>query len=84
MPIDNNLPKNEKKKKDLQKDNAVIALGKILKYHESELGIDAENILDIWINNMPITKDEDEGKVNNQFFIGYFDERPKENAWKWK
>ena len=44
-------------------------MGKILKYHESELGTDAENILDMWINNMPITQDEDEGKINNQFLL---------------
>ena len=69
MPIDANLPKNEKKEKRFAKDNAVSALGKILKYHESELGGDAENILDMWINNMPITQDEDEGKINNQFLL---------------
>ena len=69
MPIDSNLPKNEKKEKRFAKDNAVSALGKILKYHESELGTDAENILDMWINNMPITQDEDEGKINNQFLL---------------
>lgn len=69
MPIDNNLPKNEKKEKRFAKDNAVSALGKILKYHESELGSDYENILDMWINNMPITQDEDEGKINNQFLL---------------
>ena len=69
MPIDANLPKNEKKEKRFAKDNAVSALGKILKYHESELGTDADNILDLWINNMPITQDEDEGKINNQFLL---------------
>ena len=69
MPIDANLPKNEKKEKRFAKDNAVSALGKILKYHESELGADAENTLDMWINNMPITQDEDEGKINNQFLL---------------
>ena len=44
-------------------------MGIILKYHESELCADAENILDMWINNMPITQDEDEGKINNQFLL---------------
>ena len=69
LPIDKNLAKNDKKTKQFAKDSAVCALGKIIKYHEKELGQDFEKILDIWINGMPITQDEEEGKVNNQFLL---------------
>jgi len=69
IPIDDNLSKDEKKNKRFAKDNAVSALGKILKYQEKELGEKYGNIFDIWINNMPITQDEDEGKINNKFLL---------------
>ena len=69
FPIDENLPKDDKKTKRFAKDNAVSALGKILKYQGKELGEDYEKIFDIWINNMPITQDEDEGKISNQFLL---------------
>ena len=69
LPIDKNLPKNDKHDKHYAKDSAVCALGKILKYHESELGADFDNFLNIWINSMPITQDEEEGKNNNQFLL---------------
>ena len=69
MPIDKNLPKNEKNDKQYAKDTAVSALGKILKYHESEMGPDFDNFLNIWINSMPIKQDEEEGKNNIEFLL---------------
>ncbi len=69
LPIDKNLPKNDKKAKQYARDNAVSALGKTLKYHEKELGADYDKVLDLWINGMPITQDEEEGKINNQFLL---------------
>ena len=69
LSIDKNLPKNDKKAKQYARDNAVSALGKTLKYHEKELGADYDKVLDLWINGMPITQDEEEGKINNQFLL---------------
>ena len=69
LPINKNLPKADKKAKQYAKDNAVSALGKILKYHRTELGADYDKVLDLWINGMPISQDEEEGKINNQFLL---------------
>ena len=69
LPINKDLPKNEKNNKQFAKDSAVGALGKILKYHENELGLDYDNCLNIWINSMPITQDEEEGRFCNEFLL---------------
>ena len=69
LPIDKNLPKEDKNTKEFAKDNGVSALGKILKYHGNELGSDYEQIFDIWINNLPIKQDDGEGLFNNQFLM---------------
>ena len=69
LPINKDLPKNEKNDKQFAKDSAVSALGKILKYHEAELGPDYDNCLNIWINSMPINQDEEEGKFCYQFLL---------------
>ena len=71
LPIDKNLPKNEKKTKQYARDNAVSALGKILKYKRNELESngDYDKFLDIWINSLPITEDEEEGKICIQFLL---------------
>ena len=69
LPIDQNLSKDEKNSKQFAKDNGVSALGKVLKYQEKELGSDYENIFNIWINNMPIKQDDEEGLINNQFLM---------------
>ena len=69
IPIDKQLPKNEQNDLKFARDNAVSALGKILKYHQNELGPDYDNFLDIWINAMPITQDDKEGKFNNEFLL---------------
>ena len=47
LPIDKNLSKDDKSTKQFAKDNAVSALGKIIKYHEKELGSDYENIFNL-------------------------------------
>ena len=69
IPIDKNLPEIEKNNKQYARDSAICALGKILKYRESELGPDFDNFLNIWIDSMPIKQDEEEGKNNNQFLL---------------
>ena len=45
------------------------ALGKILKYQGQALGSDYENIFNIWLNNLPIKQDDEEGLINNQFLM---------------
>ena len=69
IPIDKQLPKADKQSKQYAKDNAVSALGKILKYQENVLGSDYDTFLNIWINAMPITQDEEEGKNTNEFLL---------------
>ena len=69
MPIDKNLSKDEKNAKQFAKDNGVSALGKILKYQGQALGSDYENVFNLWINNLPIKQDDEEGLINNQFLM---------------
>ena len=52
------------------------ALGKIIKYHEKELGSDYENIFNIWLNNLPIKQDDEEGILNNQFLMDMLIKQP--------
>ena len=68
IPIDKNLSKNDKETMKFARDNAVSALGKIIKYQGK--GIDElDNLLDLWVNSLPITKDDEEGLINNQFLM---------------
>ena len=76
LPIDKNLTKDEKTKKQFAKDNGVSALGKVLKYQGQILGNDYEKVFDIWINNMPIKQDEEEGLINNQFLMDLLMKEP--------
>ena len=69
LPIDKNLSKDEKSTKQFAKDNGVSALGKILKHQGQTLGSDYENIFNIWLNNLPIKQDDEEGLINNQFLM---------------
>ena len=67
---------DDKNTKQFAKDNAVSALGKIIKYHEKELGSDYENIFNIWLNNLPIKQDDEEGILNNQFLMDMLIKQP--------
>jgi hypothetical protein len=69
IKIDENSSKDEKKTKKYARDNGVSAVGKILKYHKNELGNEYQNIMDFWINSLPINEDNEEGKICNQFLI---------------
>ena len=76
MPIDKNLSKDEKNAKQFAKDNGVSALGKILKYQGQSLGSDYENVFNLWINNLPIKQDDEEGLINNQFLMDILMKEP--------
>ena len=68
IPIDNSLPKTEKETMKFAKDNAVSALGKIIKYQGKGIP-ELDNLIDLWVNSMPITQDEGEGLINNKFLM---------------
>lgn len=59
----------EKKGKQTQyyhaKDNAVAALGKILKFQST--CADTNLLVDFWVQNLPLTHDMEEAKVQNEF-----------------
>jgi len=43
------------------KDNAIAALGKIIKYHSDKIEI--KTALDLWLSNLPIKYDKNEGYI---------------------
>lgn len=59
----------EKKGKQTQyyhaKDNAVAALGKVLKYQAT--CADTNLLVEYWVSNLPLTHDMEEAKVQNEF-----------------
>ena len=59
----------EKKGKQTQyyhaKDNAVAALGKVLKYQSN--CADTNLLVEFWVQNLPLTHDMEEAKVQNEF-----------------
>lgn len=59
----------EKKSKQTQynhaRDNAIAALGKIIKYQESN--IDAQTIIPSWFQLLPLNHDLEEAKLQNEF-----------------
>lgn len=76
LPIDKSLPKVDKENLKFARDNAVSAIGKIIKYHGSELAGELDNLLDFWVNNLPITQDKEEGKLNNKFLLEILNKEP--------
>ena len=76
LPIDKNLSKDDKNTKQFAKDNAVSALGKIIQYQEQVLGNDYDNVFNIWLNNLPIKQDDEEGILNNQFLMDILIKQP--------
>ena len=61
------ISKSEKDDMKFAKDNAISALGKIIKYHGKE--IELEKWISVWIEGMPIEKDSEEGKEMNKFLM---------------
>ena len=78
IPIDKKTISNKNDRENLKfaRDNAVSALGKIIKYHGQEFPNELENLLDFWVNSLPITQDKEEGKINNQFLLDILMKEP--------
>ena len=72
-------PDAKKKDKDnmkFSKDNSVSALGKIIKYHRNEVqGL--QELAQYWLDNMPITTDDEEGVIMNKFLMELLETDPK-------
>ena len=68
----------EKKSKQTQfnhaRDNAIAALGRIIKYQEA--GIDAATIIPSWVSLLPLTHDLEEAKGQNEFLAELLIKRP--------
>ena len=76
MPIDKSLKKTDRENLKFARDNAVSALGKLIKYHGQEFPDELNNLLDFWVNSMPITQDKEEGKINNKFLLDILMKEP--------
>ena len=76
MPIDKSLKKTDRENLKFARDNAVSALGKLIKYHGQEYPDELNNLLDFWVNSMPITQDKEEGKINNKFLLDILMKEP--------
>jgi len=76
LPIDKNMNKTDKENLKFARDNAVSALGKIIKYHGQEFPGELDNLLDFWVNSLPITQDKEEGKINNKFLLDILMKEP--------
>ena len=58
-------PNSKNKKNLMPTENAVAALGNICEKHEAALGTDAGACWNQWIQNLPLTQDEEEGQVTH-------------------
>ena len=68
----------EKKSKQTQfnhaRDNAIAALGRIIKYQE--VHIDAATIIPTWLSLLPLHHDLEEAKMQNEMFAEMLVKRP--------
>ena len=77
IPIDKKtISKTDRENLKFARDNAVSALGKIINYHGQEFPADLVNLLDFWVNSLPITKDKEEGRINNKFLLDILMKEP--------
>jgi hypothetical protein len=77
LPIDKKiLNQSDKENFKFARDNAVSALGKIIKYHGQEFPTELDNLIDFWVNSLPITKDKEEAKINNKFLLDVLMKEP--------
>jgi len=76
LPIDKKLKKTEKENLKFARDNAVSALGKIIKCHGQEFPNELDTLLDLWVNSMPIKQDKEEAKINYKFLLDILMKEP--------
>ena len=76
LPIDKKLKKTDKENLKFARDNAISALGKIIKYHGQEFPNELNSLLDLWVNSMPIKQDKEEAKINNNFLLDILMKEP--------
>ena len=76
LPIDKKLKKTEKENLKFARDNAISALGKVIKYHGQEFPNELNSLLDLWVNSMPIKKDKEETKINIKFLLDILMKEP--------
>ena len=76
LPIDKKLKKTEKENLKFARDNAVSALGKVIKYHGQEFPNELSTLIDLWINSQPIKKDKEEAKLNIKFLLDILMKEP--------
>ena len=76
LPIDKKLKKTEKENLKFARDNAISALGKVIKYHGQEFPNELNSLLDLWVNSMPIKKDKEEAKMNIKFLLDILMKEP--------
>ena len=78
--IDYQMPASIKEKKSKvkqfkhAKDNAVSALGKVIRYQTQT--INAQEIIPGWLNLLPIKNDVDEAKIQNEILASLITEHP--------
>ena len=76
LPIDKKLKKTEKENLKFARDNAISALGKIIKYHGQEFPNELNSLIDLWVNSMPIKQDKEEAKINIKFLLDILMKEP--------
>ena len=74
MVFPEDVPKAEKDDMKFAKDNAVSALGKIIKYHGKE--IELNKWIGVWLKGLPIERDSEEGKIMNEFVMEILEQTP--------
>jgi hypothetical protein len=76
VAIDYKMEASVKSKKSKQtqfwhaKDNAISALGKVIKFQTS--AIDINQLVPYWLNNLPLTHDMEEAHIQNKSLCEFF------------
>lgn len=74
MPAGTKEKKSKVKQFNHAKDNAVSALGKVIRYQTAT--IDAQAIIPGWLNLLPIKSDVEEAKIQNEILASLITEAP--------
>ena len=70
------MKKTEKENLKFARDNAISALGKIIKYHGQEFPNELNSLIDLWLNSQPIKQDKEEAKINIKFLLDILMKEP--------